>query len=282
MPLIKECLDCLLAQTFKHCTIIIGDNASEDGTTELCADFARRYENVTHFRHVRNIGVMENYRFLVNSCKTPYFMWRADDDLSDLNFTSSLVDLLEKNSHAALAFGNVKTQHSPSHTISSPFDNSFLDNSNSENIIANMNRFHPSSYYGVWRKSYLNQVIDDVWSIFPDAYAHDQLTIFKALVDNKTIGTNKTTFIQRTFSKPKGDGLRGRISLKHRIERLDSLLPKFTNSYDAILEQSNLPQTEKIKILKEKKHFTKLRLRASKIRIFRLKLKLFLKNISKL
>lgn len=247
----------------------------------MCAEFARRHENVFHFRHEKNIGVMENYRFLVASCNTPYFMWRADDDLSDINFTFSLIELLENNKHSSLAFGNVNTHHSQDNIINSPFRPSLSDNSNSINIISNMYYYHASSYYGVWRKEYLDSIIEHVWSIFPDAYAHDHLTILKALVDNKIVGTGDTTFIQRTFSEPKGDGLRGQISLKNRIQRLETLLPKFTTAYDRIIQMSELSEEEKKQVTTQKKQYTKLRLRASRLRIIRLKLKLFFGSILK-
>lgn len=247
----------------------------------MCAEFAHRYENVFHFRHEKNIGVMENYRFLVASCNTPYFMWRADDDLSDTNFTFSLIELLENNKNASLAFGNIKTHHSQDNIINSPFKNSLSNNSNSINIISNMHYYHASSYYGIWRKHYLDSIVEHIWSIFPDAYAHDHLTILKALVDDKVVGTSDTTFIQRTFSEPKGDGLRGQISLKNRIERFEELLPKFTKAYDRIIQMSGLSEEGKKHVTRQRKQYTKLRLRASKPRIIRLKLKLFFGNIWK-
>ena len=40
----------------KNCSITVLDNASTDGSSEVIESFAKKFANVTHIRHPKNIG----------------------------------------------------------------------------------------------------------------------------------------------------------------------------------------------------------------------------------
>lgn len=73
---IKSALD----QTFKNFILLIADNASTDSTNEVCRRFERLDERIKVHRHLNNIGVIQNFHFLLEQAKTPYFVWLAHDD----------------------------------------------------------------------------------------------------------------------------------------------------------------------------------------------------------
>ena len=84
--------------------IIISDNFSDDKTQEICKKFLSN-KNITYYRQNRNIGVIENFKFLINMCKTKYFVFASVDDVWNLNFIDDNIKLLKENK-AAVAFSN--------------------------------------------------------------------------------------------------------------------------------------------------------------------------------
>ena len=61
--------------------IVIYDNCSTDGTSDICAELARKYPHVTHIRHPENVGAFENFKRGLAGCQTEYFCWIGSHDL---------------------------------------------------------------------------------------------------------------------------------------------------------------------------------------------------------
>ena len=80
-PYIKHTLTQLTAadSPVKDCSITVLDNASEDGSSEVIADFAARFSNVTHIRHPKNIGANANIARCFELATAP-FIWAVCDD----------------------------------------------------------------------------------------------------------------------------------------------------------------------------------------------------------
>ncbi|MCX7109932.1 MAG: glycosyltransferase family 2 protein [Proteobacteria bacterium] len=83
---IREALDSLLAQTFTDFEIIISDNASTDGTSEICSEYISRDSRIRYIRQTENIGIMRNFQFVLDEAIGEYFMWAAHDDLWGTKF----------------------------------------------------------------------------------------------------------------------------------------------------------------------------------------------------
>lgn len=107
--LIKETLDCLLAQTFSDFEIIISDNCSTDGTETVCREYADRDPRIRYTRQEKNLGVFGNFRFVQGAAQGKYFMWFSSDDLCEPEFIGSMVECLDAHPELALAMTDVKT-----------------------------------------------------------------------------------------------------------------------------------------------------------------------------
>src|ERR1700748_1804909 len=69
-----------LGQTFGDFELVISDNASTDGTEELCRGTANQDSRVRYVRQDENIGANANFNEVVRLSRARYYRWAADDD----------------------------------------------------------------------------------------------------------------------------------------------------------------------------------------------------------
>ncbi len=95
---LPEALDSLCAQSYTDWKIYISDDASTDGTEKICQKYAREDSRITYYRQKKNIGLYQNYKFLIDQADSPYFLWACHDDVWEKDFLKVCVEQLEKNS----------------------------------------------------------------------------------------------------------------------------------------------------------------------------------------
>lgn len=95
-------LDTLLAQTFKDFEIIICDNASEDGTQELCLDYARKDGRVRYHRNDVNVGQIANFNRVFELSTGEYFRWVGCNDWWEPQYLERCVDALGGDASAVM------------------------------------------------------------------------------------------------------------------------------------------------------------------------------------
>lgn len=97
---IRKCLDSVLNQTFKNFEIILVDDGSADGSSNICDEYGNKDNRIVviHTKNggvstARNVGL--NYLFINN--KKGYLTFVDSDDWVDINYFETLIELLEKN-----------------------------------------------------------------------------------------------------------------------------------------------------------------------------------------
>lgn len=78
LPYLKECVDSVLAQDFEDWEMIVGDNSSNDGTSEYLQTLTD--PRIKVYRHEKNLGVYRNIHFLFNKATAPIYMGLCADD----------------------------------------------------------------------------------------------------------------------------------------------------------------------------------------------------------
>jgi glycosyltransferase involved in cell wall biosynthesis len=78
---ISQTIESTLSQTFKNFQIIISDNNSQDNTYEICCSYAEKDSRIKVFRQRKNIGALENFKFVLEKADTPYFIYLSGHDL---------------------------------------------------------------------------------------------------------------------------------------------------------------------------------------------------------
>lgn len=100
---LPESLDALVGQTYTDFELVISDNASTDGTRDICCDYARRDPRIRYFRQPRNIGSAPNHHYVFRQSRGKLFKWCAADDLYARGLLERCVALLDEHPEAVLA-----------------------------------------------------------------------------------------------------------------------------------------------------------------------------------
>ena len=72
---IKEQIESILNQTYKNIRIIISDDCSKDGTTEILSEFEKIDSRIVVYYQKENLGYIRNFEFLVSKVQSEMFMY---------------------------------------------------------------------------------------------------------------------------------------------------------------------------------------------------------------
>jgi glycosyltransferase involved in cell wall biosynthesis len=98
----------VLDQDYDRLELLISDNASEDGTEEICRQLARADTRVRYHRHPRDIGLVPNFNSVLHHARGTYFKWMGDDDRLAPTYVSRCAKVLDDDPELIL----VTTQQS--------------------------------------------------------------------------------------------------------------------------------------------------------------------------
>jgi len=100
---IAESIDALLGQSFTDFELVISDNASTDGTGDICRRYEKQDSRVRYFRQPQNIGLAPNHNFVAVQARGELFKWASNDDLYARDLLERCVDALDKYPDVVLA-----------------------------------------------------------------------------------------------------------------------------------------------------------------------------------
>ena len=102
---LAQALDSLLGQTLQDFELIISDNASTDGTADICLDYAARDARIRYVRQPSNIGGPRNWNFVALEARGRYFKWASADDFCDPRMLEKCVAVLSADPSVVLCYG---------------------------------------------------------------------------------------------------------------------------------------------------------------------------------
>ena len=100
---LAESLGALLGQSYEDFELIISDNASTDGTADICRLYEKQDSRIRYIRQARNIGAAPNHNFVFLEARGELFKWASHDDLYARDLLQRCVDALDENPHIVLA-----------------------------------------------------------------------------------------------------------------------------------------------------------------------------------
>jgi glycosyltransferase involved in cell wall biosynthesis len=100
---IAQSIEALLGQSFDNFEFIISDNASTDGTGDICRHYAKLDSRIKYFRQPCNIGLSANHNFTLNRASGELFKWASYDDLYARDLLKLCVEALDTHPDVVLA-----------------------------------------------------------------------------------------------------------------------------------------------------------------------------------
>lgn len=205
---IREALDSLLTQTFTDFELIISDNASTDGTEAICRGYAEKDGRIRYVRQVTNLGVIENFQYVLDEADGEYFMWAAADDVWDKNWLETLLPV--SVSGQCLAFGMVQTIDDNGNHMQHPANRRKFNYTGSR-LIRRLKYYSepgflgkPNPIYGIYPKSL---VTNDVFNVLKeDAEGVDMLFLYRLLADADIRGGAVVFLYKRIHDNCAGGG----------------------------------------------------------------------------
>jgi GT2 family glycosyltransferase len=90
-----------MAQTWGDFEVIVSDNASDDATPDLTAEYARADPRVRLVRQPVNVGANGNYNAVAHLAAGSLFKWAAHDDVCAPSYLEQAVGLLDRHATAS-------------------------------------------------------------------------------------------------------------------------------------------------------------------------------------
>ena len=101
--LLPECVNSILAQTYRQFEVLIMDNCSPDSTPEVAQSF--QDPRVKHIRNDVNIGHVRNFNKGISLSRGKYvWVLSADDFLKSPHVLEQFVGVMERNAHVGFVF----------------------------------------------------------------------------------------------------------------------------------------------------------------------------------
>ncbi len=100
---VAESIEALLGQSFADFELIISDNASTDGTGDICRRYEKQDSRVRYFRQPRNIGLAPNHNYVAEQARGELFKWASNDDLYACDLLERCISALDKYPDVVLA-----------------------------------------------------------------------------------------------------------------------------------------------------------------------------------
>ena len=189
--IIKAAIQSILTQTEPNIELIISDNLSTDGTSEICASFAKQDSRVKHYRQ-EDPPMLENW--MLSQVRSPYYVMAHDDDIHDPNYARVLIGLLESHPNAVLA---MCAHDEIKGSLVVPGAIRVIDN-NRSTFDSLCNYIHSDDYvvqFGVYRTDALRKAGGFYCKyLYPSLRYHDYITPMRTLFYGSVVYTDRVLF----------------------------------------------------------------------------------------
>ena len=202
---IRATLDSLIYQTYDNFLVLIADNSSNDGSSEICREFVKKDNRFILYCHKSNIGSCENFQFIYENSNSQYIMWLGGHDLIAPEYLETQIQILDSNPDIVLAYSRVTRIDEFGNTIRESSGGEFIYNDDS-----GLSRYlktasgpvtEATAFNGVFRRTALHGIK------FYKFYALDLFILTKAQFYGKFYRTEKPIYIRRCFNKRDSDYL---------------------------------------------------------------------------
>lgn len=155
--MLRAALDSIVTQDYPNIEIIVSDNASDDATPDILAEYASKHPNMRVIRQEKPLPAFDNFLFVMREAKGEFLAWCAHDDTRSPDFISKLLPAF-CDPKTVLAFGDLYIWDGAGQPLKRSdyhFTNEGLPLWRRLRKTAHMQCYH---IYGLWRVSALRAI----------------------------------------------------------------------------------------------------------------------------
>lgn len=93
---LTECLNSIICQSYKELEIVVVDDASNDGSSRIIAEFQQKDNRIKYFRHEKNGGICKARNTGLKHATGKYIAWCDSDDVLHPQFIEYLHQVLTR------------------------------------------------------------------------------------------------------------------------------------------------------------------------------------------
>lgn len=101
---VEKCLDSILRQKYKNLDIVVVDDGSDDGSSEICDNLEKKDKRVRVF-HKKNGGLSDARNFGLRKAKGDIVMFVDSDDFVNEDFVGAMLESMKKNNADVVVCG---------------------------------------------------------------------------------------------------------------------------------------------------------------------------------
>jgi glycosyltransferase involved in cell wall biosynthesis len=106
---LSNCIESILAQTWRPLEIVVADDASNDGTVELIDDYRRLHPTlIKSINHPRRVGITANSNAALEACSGTYIAWMGGDDVMLPEKLEHQVRAMEADENCAICYHDLE------------------------------------------------------------------------------------------------------------------------------------------------------------------------------
>jgi glycosyltransferase involved in cell wall biosynthesis len=205
---LRRTLELISNQSFKELEIIISDNCSSNPEVEKIANlFVKADSRIKYIRQKENIGISNNFLFVLSSASCPYFMWAADDDEWHPDFIKSCMSNISGASSIMTGF-DVLNRVTGARIISQ-LPPLLKTNSNFLNCNIFLGNMQPSLFYGIHKRDSIQFIFEQDLFDWADCYCIAKLILsgqgFHTIPEILyTAGIDTPEYIKKPFNPQPG------------------------------------------------------------------------------
>lgn len=272
-----ECIESILAQTWKHFEIILVDDGSTDSSGKMCDEYAEKY-NCIFVIHKKNGGLSSARNAGIDVARGNYLAFIDSDDVVHPDYLRELVNIVEKENADLVACDfcvGTSCQWGETSEIKYDIrrDEDVLERMNDNDVVVTV----------AWNKLYHAKFFKEYNLRYPEGKIHEDMFLTPQILHctNKMVITNQKLYFYRqrknsimnsSFSIKQLDSLEAiefRIALftkwdkkelqikeyESYIRKAKELYRKMKNGEEEYEQEKKKIKMKMLNILKEKKVF---------------------------
>ena len=232
---LKKQIDSILNQTFSDFRLLISDDASTDSTLKILEEYEKKDSRVEIYSHEKNMGVVENFEFLINKVRSEYFMFADQDDVWEPDKIEKSLRKLEETASDLVytdleVVDNKLNQIEPSFWKQKGFYNKIIKYNNFESLYLNN---YINGCTMLCKSSWINEflplpknskyVIHDYWIALVVSHRGKMAYIEKPTIKYRQHGNNQVGSSRKSDTLETLDEIRN-LFLQVKIEHFETFI----------------------------------------------------------